>query len=265
MRSTFSALARGLAPLVLLSLSAAGCGSAKPPPPPAKPAAPAKAPSRPASADGDAAAKEAAEKAKDAASRQIPTACAEGGDGKVCLPPTSFVKRLCGGFHPDIALTLFAKGTPFTRAYAAREVEAWNASGGASSSDKLAADEEVLILYQRIPETGGMVVSGSGGGYDVLRWDGSCASLMSEEVRLKAPAKPKYAAIPWKSLDEKTRAALEANEKVSKGVTERRKECKGATMGGVSLKCEKADKAMSALIVEYVRGGGSLPPPPPLP
>jgi hypothetical protein len=240
-----------------------GCGGA--PPQPVK--------AGPSEAEVNAAAKasggkqesdvSAEEKAAELASRQVPTTC-ETAD-KVCLPPVGFVKRLCGGFHPDAALALFAKGTPFTRGYLTRDTEAWNASGGSSSSDKLLFDEEVLVLYRRVPDTGGMVVSGSGGGYDVLRWDGTCASLMAEEVRLNVPAKPKFAPIPWKSLDAKTREALEADEKVGKVVSERRKECKGATIGSVTAKCEKVDKQMSAAIVDYIRGGGALPAPGPLP
>ena len=42
---------------------------------------------------------------------------------------------------------MFGKGTPWTRGYLRREVEAWNASGGVSSNDsKLALDEEVVTL-----------------------------------------------------------------------------------------------------------------------
>jgi hypothetical protein len=36
-------------------------------------------------------------------------------------------------------------------------------------------------------------------------------------------------------------------------------------MGGVSLKCAKVDKQMSAVIVAFVRAGGALPAPAPLP
>ncbi len=254
-----------LIPLAIASLVCAACGGSTPAPEasPGSEAAPSAAADQAKGADADAAAKK---KADDEAARQIPTQCAQsGGDGKLCLPPWGFVKRLCQGFHPDVALTLFAKDSPFTRGYLTRDTEAWNASGGVSSSDKMVFDEEVLILAHRAPDTGGMVVSGAGGGYDVLRWDGTCASLMGEEVRLQRPPQPKHAAIPWKSLGEKTREALQADEKVGKVVTERRKECKGATMGSVSLKCEKADKQMSVVIVEFVRNGGTLPAPGPLP
>ncbi|AKT38283.1 hypothetical protein [Chondromyces crocatus] len=203
---------------------------------------------------------EAKKKADEEAARRVPTQCAEGvGDGKLCLPPPAFAKRLCQGFHPDVALTLLGKGTPFSRGYVAGDIEAWNASGGMSSNDKLAFDEEVLILMHRSADTGGMMVSGASGGYDVLRWDGTCASLSGGELRMKVQVKPKFPPVPWKSLDEKTRTALEADEKVGKAVGDRRRECKGATMGSVSQKCEKADKVMSQVIVEYVRGGGALP------
>lgn len=259
---------QGTLGLVVMALVAA-CGGATPPaeqPSAAEPGAAAGAsPQEKASGEEAAAEQREGEKrdAADAASRQVPTTCEQ--KDNVCLPPVAFVKRLCGGFHPDVALSLFAKGTPFTRAYLTRDTDAWNASGGASSGDKLLFDEEVLILYRRVPETGGMVVSGAGGGYDVLRWDGTCASLAAEEVRLQVPPKPKFAPIPWKSLDQKTREALQADEKLGKIIAERRKECKGATMGSVSLKCEKVDKQMSLGIVEFVRNGGSLPAPEPLP
>lgn len=251
--------------LVLMG-SLVACGGATPPPSEPDPAD-AEAAATPAATSGGEAAEEGdGKKEEDAAadaSKQVPTTCEQ--REKMCLPPAAFVKRLCGGFYPDVALNLFAKGTPFTRGYLTRDTEAWNASGGSSSNDKLLFDEEVLILYQRVPDTGGMVVSGAGGGYDVLRWDGTCASLMTEEVRLHVPPKPKFAPIPWKSLDQKTRDAFQADEKVGKVVTERRKECKGATMGAVSAKCEKVDKQMGAALIEYVRGGGALPAPGPLP
>jgi hypothetical protein len=195
-------------------------------------------------------------------SEGLPTACDAGGDGSLCTPPITFVKRLCGGFYPDAALILFAKGSPWTRGYLARNVEAWNASGGASSSDKLEFDEEVLVLHHRAAPTGAIQVSGSGGGYDVLRWDGTCASLAREEVRLKVPPAPKSAKVSWKTLDGKTRVALLADEKIAQTDDERRKECKGTTMGGVSEKCVKADAKLGAVIVEYVRKGGTVPPVP---
>lgn len=191
----------------------------------------------------------------------LPTACADSVAGGLCTPPLSFVKRLCKAYSPDAALVLFAHGTPWTRGYLNRNVEAWNASGGASSNERLEFDEEVILLYHRAANAGGIQVSGSGGGYDVLRWDGTCASLASDEITLKLPPKAKHAKIAWKSLDNTTREALLADEKIGNADSERRKECKGATMGEVSLKCVKADARLSVVIIEYIRKGGTIPPP----
>jgi len=229
------------------------CGGAPPP-------TPAPAPSAEASAAPSAKPADEAEKPF----TELPTAC-DGKDDKVCLPPAAFVKHLCGGAFPEVALSMFAKGTPWTRAYVRREVEAWNASGGASSSDKMVADEEVLLVTHRAADTGGMTVSGASGSYDVLRWNGTCASLMGEEVSTKPPPSPKSARIPWRSLGEPVREALLADEKLGKIAAERKKECKGATMGEVSGKCEKVDTQLSAGIVSYVRGGGKVPPPSKMP
>ena len=51
----------------------------------------------------------------------------------------------------------------------------------------------------------------------------------------------------------------------TKVYTARRKECKGATMGDVTKKCEELDDKLSAVVVEYVRRGGAVPTPPTLP
>jgi hypothetical protein len=237
-----------VAPLVVVA-----CGG--PPPPEAPPAS---------TAEPVAAATAAPVAEEDKPLTQLPTDCTE--KGKLCLPPAVFVKRLCGGFFPDVALAMLAKGTPWSRGYLrVKSAEAWNASGGVSSQDKIVFDEEFVLLTHREANTGGMTVSGAGGGYDVLRWDGSCASLQDDEVTLNTSPSPKNAKIPWKSLDDKVRDKLLADEKINKVFTERRKECKGSTMGDVSLKCVKLDDQLSVVIVDYVRRGGAVPAPPKLP
>jgi hypothetical protein len=155
---------------------------------------------------------------------------------------------------------MFQKSTPWTRAYLRMNVDAWNASGGPTTSDRLVFDEEVLVLQRRVAAAHIVQVNGSGGGYDVLRWDGTCASLSDEEVTLKAPPnKAKFARIPYRRLDEAIRSALEANEKVGRAADDRRRECKGPSMSDPSPQCQKAEEAMSGVIVDYVRGGGAVP------
>ncbi len=241
-----------LGALALASLSA--CGGS--PPPPDKTAETAKAAPAPTPV-----AEAPPPEVKD---EPLPTECAkEGGD--ICLPPASFARRVCQAGSPEMALTLFAKGTPWVRGYLRRDTEAWDASGGPSSAGKLKYAEEVLILVKRTPNTGGMVVSGASGSYDVLRWDGTCASLQAEEVTTRAIDNPGWADIPWRKLDDDFQEALRKDDKLANLVVEQKKECKGVSAGQVSDKCEKAQKAVSKAIVRYVRGGGALPPPPKLP
>jgi hypothetical protein len=188
----------------------------------------------------------------------VPTDCKQ--NGELCLPSAAFTKRLCSGMNPDVALAFFKKGTPFSRAYMKMNVDAWNASGGASSADKLVFDEEVIILLSRKNETG-IQVSGASGGYDVLRWDGTCATLSAEEVTLSVPPKPKNAKVVWKDFSEATQNALLGDPAIAKLNKERRDECKGASIGEVSKKCVTLVDKLSEAIVSYVRNGGEVPPP----
>ncbi len=194
----------------------------------------------------------------------LPTTCAKK-DGAVCTPTGKWVEKLCQDNFPSVALVLFRKGSPWTRGYLTRKTKAWNASGGASSSDYVEFDEEVLVLRQRSSDLGGMQVSGAGGGYDALRWNGACVTLAKEELTLKSPPKAKNARVEWRRLDSGIRDKLREDDKVNEAYKLRQKECKGATMGAVSAKCEKADDALSEAIVDFARRGGDLPKPEKLP
>jgi hypothetical protein len=203
-------------------------------------------------------------KAADAAPTELPTECAKKG-GSTCTPPEAFVNKLCQGSYPSVAIAMFKKGTPWVRGYLTRKTKAWNASGGASESDMLEFDEEVLILRQRSADLGGMQVSGAGGGYDALRWNGGCVTLAKEELTEKLPPKPKSAHVEWRLLDDSMQTAMRNDDKVTKAYRARQKECQGATMGTVSSKCVKADAALSDIIVDYVRNGGDVGKPDRLP
>lgn len=189
----------------------------------------------------------------------VPTTCAKQ-SGNVCLPAESFAKKLCNGDFRDLALHLFAKESPWTRAYVnIKEANPWNGFGGSTSDEKLVFDEEVLIVGEDNPDLGGIQVSGNGANYHLLRWDGSCATLQTREVTLQRPPKPKHATINWRILDDSSQEALLTNEPLAKAVSEQKKECKGATMGDVSDKCEKANKKLNDLVVDTIRGGVTVP------
>jgi hypothetical protein len=119
----------------------------------------------------------------------------------------------------------------------------------------------VLVLRSRVPPTSGVVVSGGGTSYDVLRWDGFCYTVDSGELTMKRPPKPKAPSIPFHRLSEPVQTALLKDDKVRAAHTKRGKECHGVTSGDVTLACEEADKALGAAIVAYVSSGGALPPP----
>jgi hypothetical protein len=102
---------------------------------------------------------------------------------------------------------------------------------------------------------------GGSDGYEVMRWDGNCYTLDSGEVAHRSPPRPKHSGIPWKLLQEKTKAVLLDNASVKAAYDRRRRECKGVTVGDVSLACEQADTALSDGIVAAVKSGVSLPAP----
>lgn len=188
----------------------------------------------------------------------VPESCARETEQGFCVPEERFVKTLCDDVHQDVALWMFRQGTPWTRAYLTRKTEAWNASGGASIQGELAFDEEVLILRERLSKSGGIQVSGAMGSYDALRWNGSCVSLMAEEITKQRPPKLLHSRVEWRSMSEPMQEALRSNEQIVETYRARRSECKGATMGEVSKKCEQLDDKLVALIVKYVREGGQL-------
>jgi hypothetical protein len=190
----------------------------------------------------------------------MPTACAPSRGNDLCTPPVDFVERLCDRNFADATLALFAKDAPWTRAYLRGKVEAWNASGGASTRAVLAFDEEVIVLRFRAPGKGGIVVSGAGGSYDVLRLDGNCFTLDPENVTTKRPPKAKHGPILFHRFAERTKDALLANDAVRAAYIKRMKECRGATSGEVSIACVHADEGLSAAVATFVVAG-SVPTP----
>ena len=192
----------------------------------------------------------------------IPTTCAENTskdpkEAKLCLVGSDYTKKLCAGVYPELALAFFAKGTPWTRVYLAGDIEAWNASGGRTHRAQLAFDEEVIVLA-RHGATGGIVMTGSGVSYDVLRWDGSCVSISQSEMTTRKPPSPKTAVVPWKRLDVSARRVLLASERVKASSDALEKACSSPD----EKACEKGTRTLSLAIAEHVRSGGALAPPP---
>ncbi len=241
---------------ISLTTTAIACGSAQPPPPDATPTPSATARASVAAAVESKAPLPAEPPAPEP--RTLPTECAASASD-VCTPPKEFVNRLCLRKDQGIALTLFHKQTPWTRAYVRRDMEAWYVAAGRSKPAKLKYAEEVLIVSNRALPKGGIQVSGAGS-YDVYRWNGSCVSVMSDEVSLRSPATPDVALIRWKRLADDMRATLEKNQKILYRNKRRRKVCK--RIGRQAMRsCQYAEAALSRMIASYVRRGGQLPAP----
>lgn len=189
----------------------------------------------------------------------VPDACAPGKDD--CVPDPAFVSKLCQDVHQDVALYMFRQGTPWQRLYLRGRTEAVNASGGASIEGFLEFDEEVLVLRSRKASKDGIQVGDSSGSYDALRWNGSCVSLDGGEVTTSTPPKPKASRVEWRWMGENMRNAVRRKESVAEAFRARQKECKGATMGAVTKKCEQLDGKLIDEIVKYVRVTSDLPQP----
>jgi hypothetical protein len=190
----------------------------------------------------------------------LPTECAT--PGELCLPPRPFVKRLCQDAYTGAAFRLFEKSSPFSRGYVrSRSVKAVNTLGGPASDADLSFGEEVIILtHSGGPGPGEMQVSGMGG-YEVLRWDGTCATLAEEELARRAPGAVRHAPFEWGWIDASIQNALLADEAINEARRNHRKHCHGVTLGRRSAACVDAEVRLGERIVLAVRGGMSLPTP----
>jgi hypothetical protein len=180
----------------------------------------------------------------------LPMACATKGDD-LCLPAPERIERLCARPHQEVALTLFARPSPFTRLYLKGRL------------DELAFDEEVLALRFHQPQKGGMIVGSGNGTYDVLRWDGTCSmGVEAEAITRTRPPRPRVAHVQWHRIGDRMQSALIASsDAVKRAHATRGRECKGAMSGDVSAACEKADAALVDAIATCVRASDALPDP----
>jgi hypothetical protein len=105
-----------------------------------------------------------------------------------------------------------------------------------------------------------MEMSGMGG-YDVLRWDGTCATLADGELALRAPITPRHASFAWQYIDTSIQEALLANQSIDLARKAQRKHCQGASFGRRSASCIEADAKLNERIVLAVRTGMHLPAP----
>ena len=199
--------------------------------------------------------------AQDPKKPHIPTQCARGKKHRgECLPPPGWVKRLCDDVYPDVALHMFKPGTPWKRLYMLARAEPFNASGGASLlGDKLERGEEVIALKRRSESDGQIQVGDNNAGYDVLRWNGACATIHDGDFAEDRPSHIVQSKVEWRRLGLPLRQQLEAQPAISAAYEARRKSCHGFSLGKVTGDCEANDKLLMDEVVRYIQSGPPLP------
>jgi len=251
-------------PSVLLLAALAACGGAPQNPPAAPSSVDTNAePSGQASTDaGNEPASPGPSPAEE--SRGLPNQCHDVGD--LCLPPRDFVRRLCQGAFTGAAFHLLEKSSPYSRGYVrSRKVQAVNTLGGPASDAELTFGEEVLILTRTGEAKPGQMEMSGMGGYDVLRWDGTCATLADGELSLRPPIPPRHAPLDWRYIDTNIQEALLLDEGIRGARQAQRKHCHGVSLGTRSAKCVQADDQLNDRIVLALRSGLALPAPDALP
>jgi hypothetical protein len=190
----------------------------------------------------------------------IPTDCA--GPKEDCLPPARFAEAVCHGRFPDLALYLFAKSSPWQRAYLkVQTVEPVNMYDGARSDRWLEFGEEVLVLKRHGGGgKGGVQVSGPVD-LDILRLDGTCATVRQEFVAPYMTGAVQVARVVWKYVDPGIQEALLSDRAVARASEKERPACKGSTMKSPAAACDKAQKNLSDAIGIALRLGAEVPAP----
>jgi hypothetical protein len=189
----------------------------------------------------------------------VPDRCPPG--AAECLPPIPWVHKLCDRVHPDIALYFFRAGTPWQRFYMLERAKPYNASGGMSLlGDNMEPGEEVIALRRHNGEGG--IQIGDSTGYDVLRWNGSCATIHDGEFSTLPPRRGKgHSRVEWRYLSDDLQRVLSADPDIMASTRDRRRHCQGATIGVVSQECVQSDRRLIEDIVRYVRTSRNLPTP----
>lgn len=172
---------------------------------------------------------------------------------------------VCKRKFTDLPLYLFAGKLPWRHLYVKAEyVEPVNPHGGEQSEAWMKFGEEVVLLRKRDAQATGVQVSGPSD-VDVLRWDGTCATIREEMLVSYVTAPMQSPRIIWKYLDEGSQDALLKNGVVARSHEAEKKSCRDSSATHPTPACEKAMQKLTDAIVLAVHqnielpGTGSLP------
>jgi hypothetical protein len=119
---------------------------------------------------------------------EILASCVADGKKK-CVLAQADASELCRSMTPSAALHVFASNKKMRVGYLTRDMEAWSTDHARQTKSRARFDEEVMVLATRSSKSS-VVVQGAAVTYEVLRWDGSCASLMGDELTFRRAPRP---------------------------------------------------------------------------
>lgn len=192
-----------------------------------------------------------------ATTRELPASC---DDKAACFPPPAFVDAVCKKKFPDLPLYFFAGRMPWQHRYVKAEyVEPVNPHGGEQSEAWMKFGEEVVVLRQRAAGGGkGVQISGPSD-VDVLRWDGTCATIRQEMLVSYVPAPMQSPRIIWKYLGGELQEALLKNAVVARSREAEKKACRNSSQSHPTDACEKAMQKLTDAIALAVHQNIALP------
>ncbi len=253
---------RALVSLALsLAILATGCGSSVSHPSVQASAKPEQLAPRPARTTRVA---KSAESEQPSLQAKLPRNCMR--EGGACYPPVDFVRALCKKKYPGVAIAMFEKTAPWKHAFVkVKEVAPVNSLGGPTAHVQLEFLEEVLLLRDREVKLRQSIVDVPNS-YDVLRFDGTCATLAEDEFMTKKPyVRPRYAPIIWQQIDADMRQALTQSSKVDQAAEAQTMACRGSFLAGGGEPCKDATQQLARAIVTALSEGLQVPPPSNLP
>jgi hypothetical protein len=169
------------------------------------------------------------------------------------------VDAVCRRKYPNLPPLLFAGRMPWKRLYVKAEwVEPVNPHGGEQSEAWMQFGEEVLLLRERAPSAKSVVVTGPAD-VDVLRWDGTCATVRRELLVDYVPGPMQSPRIIWKYLATELQEALLAHAVVSRARDVEKKACRDSSVSHPTPACDRAMRALTDAIVLAVRQNTALP------
>jgi hypothetical protein len=121
--------------------------------------------------------------------------------------------------------------------------------------------EEVVVLKRRGPGNAkGVQISGPTD-LDVLRWDGTCATIREEMFVTYNPGQMTTPRIVWKYLEDPIRETLLKGPMVVRAQANERKHCRESSANNPSAECDKAMLRLTEAIIVAVRLGAASPAP----